>query len=456
MRKLAAISFFLLLAAGAARPQGGERLLIEAGEAFTRETCREVADQCMQRIERYTRMKFRRPVPVAVQPKAVWEARLRQQGGFGKFAAEVGAAFYSIGANRIVVVPWVIGGYRRPGGPAKMSRDQWVNVLESTLIHELTHAIHHQNFYVVLGGARAASLRAEGQSDEEIDVSSVEFLAAEGTAELVSLRTCSEEARRRTRQPDRELDTVEQYVNRYRPNGKEPFRVTLSKTGYQDGINLMHHLTLKVGPRGVRAILYRPPPRVLFYQPDRLAEVRLDAPPEPDSILGFLSPALLKGGELHLTVHPGSGRFFLNARTGPGGPRTCLIGYAAEVGDADEPGGMGRYAFFVADPDNPGGWSKAQAASLKGLYPGGVSESSKPLPMSTTPEMKGVKVHLIRVKADDGSLYMRGEANGLVVMAHESNPTKNLEERVLLALRALYIKRPTPKLYDAAAARASR
>jgi len=63
---------------------------------------------------------------------------------------------------------------------------------------------------------------------------------------------------------------------------------------------------------------------------------------------------------------------------------------------------------------------------------------------------KGVQVKLLRVDAEDGSAYLRGEADGLVVLAHETKPTPTLEERVLLALRALYIKRPTPHLYDEA------
>ena len=45
---------------------------------------------------------------------------------------------------------------------------------------------------------------------------------------------------------------------------------------------------------------------------------------------------------------------------------------------------------------------------------------------------------------------MRAEVSGLVIMARETKPTKNLAERVVRALAALYIKRPTAKLYDAA------
>ena len=55
---------------------------------------------------------------------------------------------------------------------------------------------------------------------------------------------------------------------------------------------------------------------------------------------------------------------------------------------------------------------------------------------------------------DDGSLWVRGEAGGMVVVAHEEKPTSNLERRVLLALRALYIYKPKKGLYDAAKAAA--
>ena len=37
-----------------------------------------------------------------------------------------------------------------------------------------------------------------------------------------------------------------------------------------------------------------------------------------------------------------------------------------------------------------------------------------------------------------------------MIVAHETKPTPTLEKRVLLALRALYIKRPTKNLYATA------
>ena len=450
MRTLSATLVSLVLIAAAVRAQGGERLLTEAADVLDQETCQKVADRCMQRIEAYTRMKYRRPVRVRIQPRAVWQARLKQQ-GFGGNMARTGLAFYNLIANNVTVVPWVIGGYMMKS-PTKKSREEWIHTLEPILIHELTHAIQNQNFYVVLGGARQASLKSSGLTEEELDISTVEFLVAEGTAELVSARTSSPQGRANmVRHIDREVGSPTFYMNRYKPNGKEPYRILLSSFGYQDGMDLLHHLTLKAGPRGIRAVLYRLPPRVLFFQPDILGEVDLDDPPEPDSILGFLATEKTGGEDVFLAVNPGSGRFFLEARPGPMRQRAagCLIGFATEVGEEDGPYGHGRYSFFVADPDKPGGWSKEQALSLKALYPSGVKEHDAPLPLA-----KGVKARVIRMEADDKSLYVRAETNGLVVLAHETKPSSNLEERVLMALRVLYIKRPTPNLYAQATARA--
>ena len=51
---------------------------------------------------------------------------------------------------------------------------------------------------------------------------------------------------------------------------------------------------------------------------------------------------------------------------------------------------------------------------------------------------------------------MRAEVGGLVICAKESKPTPNLQERVLLALRALYIRRPKPGVYAEAMKQASK
>ena len=446
MRKIALTVLSILIAAPALLAQE-EAERVNAWDALNRGTCQRLANSIQSRIEAYTRMKYRRPVPVFVEPKVIWQTRLKQT-GFGGSAARTGLAFYAIGRNTVTIVPWVIGRYneQNPRSSPEKTREGWLRMLEPILIHELTHAIHHQNFYVVLGGARQASLRSGGLTEEQIDISTVEFLIAEGTAELVSLRVARPETRAdMMRHPNRELSHPRSFMRKYVPNGRDPFRVLLSRWGYQDGMDIMHHVTLKVGPRGVRALLYRQPPREVFFQPDIIKTIDLDDPPNPDSILGFLAPEILQGQEIFRAVNPGENRFFQTAHRGNTRAPGCLIGFYARVGDEDGPHGISRYAFFVADPDNPGTWSNEQAASLKLHNPNGVKEYTKPLPRA-----KGVQARMIEVKAEDGSLYLRAESAGLVVLAHESKPSKTLEERVLLGLRALYIKRPTPHLYDEA------
>lgn len=423
-----------------------------AGDALDQETCAAKAEQVKARIEAYTRMKFRRHVPISVEPRGSWEARLKQQ-GMGGMMARSGLAFYNIIANAITVVPWTIGGYLGAKKPQTRTRAAWLGALEPILVHELTHAIHHQNFYVILGGARSASLKKSGLTEEEIDVSTVEFLTAEGYAELVALRTATPIGRPHLlRTPRPELSHPRRYMSHYQPNGRTAFRATLSASGYQDGIDMLNKLTMAAGPRGVRAVLYRQPPRVLFFQPDLLAQAELSDPPEPDAVLGFLSPFVLEGGEVHLTVNPGPHRYFLNARQGRMRARApgCLIGYAAEVGEDEGPHGAGRYSFFVADPDRPGKWAEEQLATLKALNPGGVKESKHPVP-----ETKA-KALVTTVKAEDGSVYVRAESDGLVVMAHESKPTGNLQQRVMLALAYLHLYKPKPGIYDKMTAEAKK
>ena len=439
----------LILVALFAVPAVAQERMQTAGEVLTEATCQRVADQVRDRIEKWTRLKYRRPVPVGVQAKQIWERRVKATGVAGHNAKR-GLAFYNIITNRITVVPWVIGRYP-PIGPkaAKKFKDEWINQLESILIHELMHALHHQNFYVVLGGARNASLRTGGLSAEEKDISTVEFLTAEGTAELVAVRTATAGARALlTRRPQRELNIPQRYWDTYQPNNKLPFRVILSNSGYQHGLDLLSRLDRLAGPRAIRALLYRQPPREIFFQPVLMAKmVDFDDPPDPDSIFAFLSPDGVKFGEVHLAVWPGKNRFFGQAMPGPGRNRApgCLIGYTAGVGDEDAPHGRGNYSFFVADPDKPGTWSKEQAASLRETEPSGLKEKKVALPMTD-----GVKADLIRVKRSDGSVEMRAEVSGLVIFARETKPTPNLEQRVIYALRALYIRRPKPDIYKAA------
>jgi len=442
MRTLA----LLLLVAGTALAQ--ERALMTAGDALTTEMCERIRDRVIPRVEAFTRMKFRRSVPVRIEPKAVWEAKQKQE-GFAGFSARHALAFYRPGINDVTVVPWVVGRYPPPGmqgEPQKRGEEEWVAELEPTLIHELTHAVHHQNFYSE-GRTVAASLRSDGLDDYELDQSTVQFLLGEGFPELVALRTTDFRSHM-NRHPRDTIDSASGYMRKYKPNGKDPYRVTLSQSGYEDGLDLLHHLFLKGGPRAVRACLYRPPPRILLFQPELLASLELEDPPDPDSVFGFLSPEILKGRDVRLAVNPGSGRFFDSAYQHGARANGCLIGYVAEVGDTSDPNGEARYAFFVADPDSPGDWSQTQASSLKALNPAGVTEKSETLPLSD------VKANVVAVKMTDNSLYVRAETGGVVIMAHESKPTPNLEERVLIALRALNMRRPKPKLYEAAAAKA--
>jgi len=411
-----------------------------AGAALDRETCERVADDVKARIEVWCRMKYRRPVPISVQPRVQWEMALKQ-GGYAGETAKQGAAFYNVVENRIMVVPWVIGGYLGTKDPPKLTRQEWLDRLESTIIHELMHALHCQNFFIVLGGADRASLKTQGLTVREKDLSTSDFLIAEGMAELAAARTSTREARSLTRLPEREISSGQIYWDRYQPDGKRPYRLLLFDNGYQDGLDLLNQLARKAGPRALRAVLYRPPPRALLFQPDLLAKVDLDDPPDPDSVFAFLSPDGVKFGEVYLAVSPGKGRYFKRAATGTLGPRSdgCLLGYTAVVGGADEPEGESSYGFFIADPDAPGTWSAEQAASLREL--------------GRAKEKKEGKAELLVVRPDDKSLWVRAESSGLVVLAHETKPTPNLEERVLLALRVLEIRRPRANIYgDALAA----
>ena len=92
-------------------------------------------------------------------------------------------------------------------------------------------------------------MRTGGLSAQEKDVSTVEFLTAEGTAELVSVRTATARARTNlTRRPNLELDRAQRYWDKYQPDNKRPFRIILSNSGYQDGLDLLNRLDRKAGP----------------------------------------------------------------------------------------------------------------------------------------------------------------------------------------------------------------
>jgi hypothetical protein len=283
-----------------------------------------------------------------------------------------------------------------------------------------------------------------------VDRSTVDFLLGEGVPELVSLRT-TEFPAQMMRHPSKTPDSPGHYLRSYVPDGKEPYRSKLFAQGYEDGLNLSHHIQLRTGMRGVRALLYRPPPREVLFDPEVLATVDLEDPPDPDAVFGFLSPAVLTGAEIRVAVDPGRNRNFATAYASNRRADGCLLGYVAEVGAPGEPAGRSRYALFVADPDNDSPWIEEQADGLRALSPATVEEKDTVLPVTGREQ---VPVKTLRVPLGDGSVFLRAATDRLVVLAQETKPTKNLEERVLLALRVLYVQNPKPKLYDAALAAA--
>lgn len=436
---LALLLLGTLARAQEAPPEGAEEPKFTAGDWMTVENCDALKHEVMPLIEADTRMAFRRPVPLEILPRAAWEA-MKQQEGFGGHAATHMAAYYTPGRNVVTMVPWNFEG---PAGGPKLERTaaEWRRTIEATLIHELVHAIHHQNFH----SERAvfmASLKAAGLTEDEIDRSTVDFLQGEGFAELVALHT-SRAPEGVGRQPTRETDSPATYMRRYLPDtdGKTAFRIKLFNHGYQDGLTLMHHLRLQGGMRAVRAALYRPPPRVLLFQPAILGKLDLDDPPEPDVILGMMHPGPLSAEGIFLAMNPGRGRFFAAAVAGRN--RDCLLGYTAKSGKGANDGG--EYAFFIANPDRTCEWIEEQANSLRELNASDAKESRVPLPV-----MKDVTARLLTVATKDGESYVFAETAGLVVLMRETKRTPLAEERALAALAALHIKRPKPKLYDEA------
>jgi hypothetical protein len=436
-----------LMALGAAHAQDGGQTF--AGDVLNQALCDKMRDDVFPRIENFTRMKFRRPIPVRIEPRGVWERKLKQS-GMGGYGAKHALAYYTPSLNVITIVPWVIGGYARDSGPVKKTKMEWIADLEPTMIHELVHGIHHQNFFSE-GRDYAATLMPGGQTEEQLDRATVSFLLGEGVPEFVALRT-TEFPQNMHRRPSRDLESAIRFMKKYVPDGKNAYRIKLSTHGYADGLNLVNHLSKYAGDRGIRAMLYRPPPRVLLFQPQLLATVDLDDPPEPDSVFGFLAPEKrLKGLDIDRRVFPGGGgrRLFgyghITQRA-----KGCLVGYGTTTGEKDGPYGVGRYAFFVADPDKSAPWIDEMAEALKEINPASADEKLVNLPM----QKPAVKATLITVKGDDKSLYVYAKTGGLVVIAHESKPTSNLKERALLGLRALYIKRPKKDLYKEATEKA--
>jgi len=411
--------------------------LMTVGEALTVARCMPYIEGMIPRIEACTRMRFHRPVPLSIMPKSQYEAMRKDESPTNLMRHTV--AFYVPGANTMTLIPWAIDDPRDPKKPMQ----SWIGVAEPVLVHEMTHAIHHQNFHSE-GRNYAVSMRPAGLSEEDIDRSTVDFLLTEGVAEWVSLRA-SLFPSGTFRKPDTEPQGVRRYMNTYKPNGQVPYRAILFENGYQDGMTLMHHLELKGGQLAIRAVLYRPPPRVLFFQPALFAEIDLDDPPEPEPIFQFLHPAAVGKEGVLLAVNPGRDRCFEESVTFGVRAYGCLLGYWAKADNGSE------YSFFVANPDNPGSWSEEQVEGLKAQYGGALQEKEATLPLS-----EGVKAKLWVSVGSDGTQFARAEANGLVVIALEKDATPNLEARVLHALRALQIVKPRAGVYREALEKATK
>ena len=63
----------LLLFAGAVSAQE----LMKAGDVLDKKLCERMRDEVMPRIEKYTRMKFRRAVPMRIERKDVWDRKIK-------------------------------------------------------------------------------------------------------------------------------------------------------------------------------------------------------------------------------------------------------------------------------------------------------------------------------------------------------------------------------------------
>ncbi len=72
----------LFLFAGAVSAQE----LMKAGDALDLELCERMRDEVMPRIEKYMRMKFRRGVPIKIEPKGVWDNKIKATGYPGSTA----------------------------------------------------------------------------------------------------------------------------------------------------------------------------------------------------------------------------------------------------------------------------------------------------------------------------------------------------------------------------------
>ena len=413
------VPVFLLLLAPALAGEDDEA--VPVGDAITLELCDQVRDALVPRIEEQLRLRFHRTVPMRVQPLALWRNRAR--GLVVASVAPYGSAFYDSSTDTVTIVPWVIGG--DPNGPRveRKTRAAWRADLEPVAADVLTRALLHRN--LPFDARRWHATLETDLAPDEAERCAADFLVTEGVVRYLVHRTCPGAAAPREERADPAA-----LLRAYRPGGKEPYRIKLIVDGGRDGLDLAHRLALGSGMRGLRGVLYRPPPLALLVRPELLASVDFDEPPDPHSIFAFLAPdAKVK---VHLAMDPLRADFFGSSNERREG---CLVGYAAAAGSS-------RYAFWVSDPDDPGTWREEQAAALRG----GAGEREVDMRGGATVEV------LIRAIPLEGAAVVRGDAGGLVVLAREATPAANLEQRVVTALRALWLKKPKPALYAEALA----
>ncbi|MEE8107006.1 MAG: hypothetical protein V3T86_15835 [Planctomycetota bacterium] len=433
---------------------------VQLGDWMTVDRLLVLREQVVKDIEDFTRMRFRRPVPLLIMPYRTFEAQ-QANTGMGGWAANHASAYYSPSSNTVTFIPW--------GRKFPMPEQFWEDNTRATMVHEMTHAIHYHNFFTE-GRNHRAGAKIRGLTDAEIDGSVVDSILTEGFAELVEynvsqLREDREarkarpkrepltQLRKFRRNPERSPANPLTYMKRYVPDedAKNPFRMKILSYCYQDGLTLMYHLMLHGGMRAVRSVLYRRPARILLFQPEILATADLDDPPEPDAILGFLHTGPMDDEGILLATNPGSHRFFRGAMRGHA--RGCLTGYFAKA-PAGHPTN-GHYSFFVANPEAKNAWIQEQRDSLMKLHTGKkLKPKTVTLPMTARKDK--LKATLLTVTTPAETIVY-AEISGLIVMAKQITPkrdarnlVKRLEERVLLALRALYVKIPRTGVFDAA------
>jgi hypothetical protein len=433
--------FVLILFAGALWAQEKPEL-VASEDWITLENCQRLRDEAIKEIEEFTRIQYRRPVPINIMSSHEYSA-YQGAGGMAGWVSAHAAAFYSPDTNEITVIPF------RKFGPAPAAF--WEVTTRGTMIHEMTHALHHQNFWTQ-GPHHNAAAKIRGLTEDEIDAATVDNLLNEGFAELVEYgvmmnrvraarlkRLPREIAARVGAKPAPKPASPAAYMKRYvpDPDTDEPYRVKLLSHVYGDGLTLMYHLMMQGGMRAVRSALYRPPHRLLLFQPSILVTADLSDPPEPDAIFALLHAGPLSNEGIRLATRPGPHRYFGGAREGhdPG----CLLGYVARATSGPFDGS--EYAFFIADPDRPGTWAVDQLETLEKQAKRKIESKKVKLPLSKSRAT-------LTIVPQDNQTYLHGEIPGVVVLVKivkdkiTNSDVKRMQERVVYALRALEIKKP--------------